>query len=491
MRFTPIAVAVLALAPLSLAQSVETQLKAASQTIEPVMRRAEPLVTEGKVTEANRLVQDTFPEASRTPAQCLLLANVLYKQLPKVSYELHKKAAAGLADYPNAQFEWAMEQHRSGEYAAAAETYRAFLNAKPDAASAWGLLAECLIRTGDTVGAVDAWKSAEKALGNTRSGTRRAPSGITVPRPDLEQFEEFVCEVNGKPDTDAAREILLKSVAAGDCAAAAKLLLLDADWERDWWNKGPRKAYLDHDLPLVKASACASQPAVKAAIAAAECAQTASADSDEDSPKARTPSVESILEKYGFLVDPAHTLPVNGKALSLLLGYALDSDAISKEAAREKFGEAIIALAKRTKDRDAYNAAAHLYLGTSRLADIDRAGWEDTHDPVFAASLLMGLVADKSLKAGSPDLQKAVKEFPENAEIAQINLAAAAEADQPLEPLLVNAIKAEYRHFSTREAFGGLAPPRPRAETLRAYFKVLDQARSDKLPASEKSKPAD
>jgi tetratricopeptide (TPR) repeat protein len=436
--------------------SVEAQMRAATKKVQSAMSHAEGLVDDGRVSEANRIVLDVFPEASRTPAQSLVLANVLFKQQPKVSYELHKSAAAALPEMANAQLEWAMEQHRAREYAGAAATYRAFLKLEPETAPAWGMLAECLIRTDDVQGALDAWKKSEQA----QSGS-------------LEQFETFVCEVNGKPDSDAERERLLGLVAAGDCPAASRLLLMDADWERDWWNRGPKVMYLGHDLAAVKESKCAAERQVKEAVTAAECAVSDAGDDGEalagGTPKER-------LTKAGYLFDDHQTLPENGKALSLMLARAIATGALSDESAREKYGDAVLALAKRTNDRDAFNVAAHLYLGTPRLKEVDRDGWEATHDAKFGASFLWGLFRDKQLTPESKDLAEAVKAFPDDADIAQVALLVGTAAGKPLEPLLVSAIKAEYRHFSTREALAAFA--RPRAQTLRSYFKALDRVKS-------------
>ncbi len=110
----------------------DAKMREAAAKLSPVMKQAEAMLVEGKLTEANALVLNTFPQETRTPAQSLILGNVLYGPDPKLSYELHKAAAAGLPNSPEALFEWAMEQHRAKEYAAAAKTYDAYLKLKPD-----------------------------------------------------------------------------------------------------------------------------------------------------------------------------------------------------------------------------------------------------------------------------------------------------------------------------------------------------------------------
>jgi hypothetical protein len=430
-------------------------MREAGDALSPVMERAEKMLVEGKVDEANDLIVATFPEATRTPVQSLVLGNVLYGQDPARSYKLHKEAAAGMPDAPEALFEWAMEQHRAKEYQAAAKSYEAYLKLRPDHAPAYGLLAECKIRSGDIDGAVKAWERSEKARGGS-----------------LEDFESLICEVNGKPASDRERAALLAKVAKGDLAACESLLLLDSDWRTDWWNSGPATQRLKHDLPIVRGVAN-PDGRVRAAICVAECAL----DSEAEEPKPRP-----ILEKFGLLIDKDATLPENGKALSLLLHYAIEGEVLDRERARAALGGKTVELASKTKDAEAFNAAAYLYIGTPRLAEIDEAAWNATHDVRFAASLLAGRLADGKLGADDPVLTKALQDYPEDAYIAAFALSVAQSANKPIEEPLVRAIKAEYSHLSGSTV--GVAAMRPRANTLRGYFVQLSKLRAEQAKAA-------
>ena len=87
---------------------------------------------DGRVDEANAAILAAFPEKSRTAEQALTLGNILFKQDPKDSYWLHQRAAKELPNKPEVQYEWALEQHRAGEYAAAADSYAKFLQVNAD-----------------------------------------------------------------------------------------------------------------------------------------------------------------------------------------------------------------------------------------------------------------------------------------------------------------------------------------------------------------------
>ncbi len=162
-----------------------------------------------------------------------------------------------------------------------------------------------------------------------------------------------------------------------------------------------------------------------------------------------------------------------------MLSFALHSGELTDKQARQTFGEQVLALAQRTKDPEMYNAAARLYVGTDRLMEIDRAGWDATHDPRFAASLLSSLLAKDQLTIDDPRLAKALKEFPEDAYIAGMAVALAKKDGKPLKPYVVNAIKAEYSKFSSGGLLGAVSSsPWPKAHRLRVYFQMLEKLQS-------------
>jgi tetratricopeptide (TPR) repeat protein len=388
-----------------------------------------------------------FPEKTRTPAQTFLLGNILFEQDAKASYALHKKAAADLPNESQVLFEWAIEQHRAGEYASAAASYAEFIKANPKHAPAMGLAAETLIRTGKTREAVDMWLASEKATEGT-----------------LEDLESLVCDVNSHLFPDRDRAALIAKVKTGDIAAAEQLIALDCRFERDWWNHGPRIKYLEHDLKMLQQTIPNTDPHLEELLCAGECELVNQKEGGD---------VAAVLRKYGFLLDDKSRLPKSSRALSVILGTAFYSHAISKKQAREKWGQTILEQAKASKDPEMFNVAANLFVGTDQLADIDQAGWDATGDVRFAASLMVGLMGKEKLSLEDPLLMKASKQFPEDAEIAGIVLALTAKAGKPVQSALINAIKAEYTHFSLGHV--GVDFPRPRAETLAAYFKMLDK----------------
>ena len=430
----------------SASAGVEQDLSAAAGPVQAVLEGAEPLVADGRVAEVNAKLLAVFPEKTRTPVQALLLGNVLFKQDPVTSYALHKQAAAGLPNEPDAQLEWALEQHRAGEFAGAAESYQKFVNAQPKFGPVLGLLADCLIRTGKTREAVDAWVRSEKGNGS------------------LETLESWVCDVHAQSYPDRDRAVLYTKAKAGDPAAAVKLVAGDCNFQNDWWNIGPKPAYLVKDLELLRRTKFPPTAAdsLREAACAAECGIIVAKEEGD---------AAATLKKANYLLDDKATLPKDGAFLSLMLAAAENAHAITAEQAREKFGPAVLALAKSGKQADVFNVAANLYLHTDQLADIDQQGWDATGDNRFAVSRIVGLLEKDQLKMDDPRLAKAVKQFPDDANLARVVAMLTARAKQPTDAVIVTAIKAEFTHFS----IGGdmLGSGRPSAQMLRSYFAAL------------------
>lgn len=421
-------------------------MQAASEKMGSTMEKAEALAIQGRCEEGNQLILAVFPPDKATPIEQLVLANVLFRQSHADSYALHKRAAAALPDYANAQLEWALEQHRAKEYEGAAKTYAAYSKLNPNYGPAFGLAAECALRQGNTVKAVELWSQSEKASDGT-----------------LEDFESLVCEVNGSIPNDQTRARLLAKVKDGDTAAATDLILLDAAFRTDWWNENPNIERLKNDLAVIKHDVLKPDLNVTAAICIADL--TLAAENGESAP------IAARLKKDGLFLGDKFALPDNGKAASHLLQLIVSEKFLTTKEARDRYSEPMLKLARQHKDPEMYNAAAYLNLGTDQLPEIDLEAWNNTSDQRFAGSYLAGKIGLGKLTLDDPLLVRATKEFPENSLIAGFVLHLAAEKKLPLNEYLVAAIKAEYTKFSTDRP--GVDFPRPSAYVLRMYFAEL------------------
>lgn len=443
MRIAEAALLVALCGPAAIAEDFADEKRAAYSELNMALGNPGPLIIEGRMAELSEKAAAIFPLDTRTGVQALVLGNALFEYDPKAAYALHKEAVTKLPDEPDVQLEWAMEQHRAGEFAGAVESYSKYLKVHPEFALAWGLLAECLLRTGKTAAAVDAWKQSEAA-----------PVGTLV------ELETFVCQVHARRSLLNDRADLITQTKGGDVDAAERLIALDCDYERDWWNRGPREDFLLNDLQLVKASEFENTDRIPEILCAAEAALATESEPEK---------VATILRNRGFLCDEKHTLPTSDRLLSPLIAAAEHSHAVTREQAREYWGRQIWDRATASRDAEVYNVAAHLYLNSSELPEIQRQGWEATSDERFAVARLLQLAKHDQLTLDHADLLRAAQLYPFNGFIAQMRLELAEKEKQPLEPFLVQAILAEYNRFTPR----GLVM-RPNARILRTYFARLE-----------------
>ena len=430
-------------APLG-AEDFDAQLEHASVELQPILDQLQHLVIEGSIEQFEEQLFHRFPQATRTPLQALILGNLLFDIDPKRSYALHREAALALPHESRPMLEWAIEQHRAGEYAGALAGYDAYSRLVPDYAPVLGLSAECIIRIGTPREAALRWQQSEQA----KSGS-------------LDDLESLVCAVHQDPTQHQRRAALLARVRHGEVQAAVDLIGLDSAFEQDWWNHPPERDFLTHDLPLVIGL---PGPRIAAATCLARCMLLQDPSADD---------LRTQLTGTGLLVDPAHTVPADALICSLLLGLAVDHEVMTRDQARSWFYQPLLhqATVSRSRDPELWNIIAFLDEGQQHHDLIEKEGWDATNDPRFANGYLCSQ-PDGAITLESPLLQQALRQFPDDSSILYYAITATA---KPTVALYVQGITAEYHHFSATGLTSSING-RPAARTLQAYFFALLQA---------------
>src|SRR5262245_2554946 len=138
----------------------EYSTEAIDGLLKPALQRAEALAKEGRVSESNQAVLDAVPEEKRRPVHNFALGNILYRTRPELSRDLHRKAVEAVPESAMAQLEYAMEEERAGNCAAAAPAYRKVLAAHPQRQYLHALYADCLVQLGQYKLATEHWLEA-------------------------------------------------------------------------------------------------------------------------------------------------------------------------------------------------------------------------------------------------------------------------------------------------------------------------------------------
>jgi tetratricopeptide (TPR) repeat protein len=437
----------------------KAEMQKAAAKIEAVFPASSAKMDGGDFSGANAMLIAAFPNADESAAQSFMLGNVLFDIDRKQSYAFHKTAARLAPDNSNVFWEWALEQHRAGEYAGALASYQIVSKADPNTAETYALQADCLLRLNRIDDAVAAWRKSEDA-----------PNG------SIEAMEDIVCTVHREPAPHERRAALLaKATQQRDAKAAGDVIALDCEFPRDWWKAPPAKAYLAHDVPAVLAALNlpADDVLSRAIVCAQECVL---AD------QTNAAAIKAILTKHRLLIYADHTIPTHSELLSVILASAARAKAIDDATLRQQIGPKILKLAKAGKDVQHWNNAAF----TSPRGPLDerikleREGWQATGDVRFAAGLLALKQQSGQLKGDDPDLAAARKQFPDSSLVQRLAYEVAAHEKKVTRALLADAARAEFTHFSSF-----LAPAtvvnRPRSDYLRAYL-----AQMLRMPAAEK-----
>ncbi len=419
------------------AEKFEAQVGAWSEKHARDFEKAEKASAEGDVARGNTILLE-LSNKSTDPVGWFVVANMLYKTLPVESYRLHAKFLQANPTLRYAQLEMAMEQHRRGEYAAAAKNYRDSFDGSYEGAQFSALLADCLVHTGDLTGAVKAWQGA------------RHPSNHTG-------IDFAIYEIYGKSSPMSRRGELVAKVKAGDTGALAPLIVLDVNYDTDWWNSSPNTEALDLDLKLV-AKLLDPKSELRRHLEA-----FAAVGRLED---AKPEQARAMFEAAGLVVGPKSTLPADSYFARAAVELALRTKAATPvQIWKQHEAELRRRIAK--PDRHALHTLCALALDAApkAMTDLTRLGWLEWKDIEFAASYFIQRHKDGSLKqADDPELAAVLAAFPENGALQQVRLGLA--GDKRTRDMIVAAIKAEYRELSMglgmRDSY-----------TLKSQFPVL------------------
>jgi tetratricopeptide (TPR) repeat protein len=453
-RIVCFAVALLIAAPLlgAAEPDFDAQMRQAAEELQALGPACEKLMNDGDLAGANAKLLAFFPEGSRTPAQSFLLGNLLFEIDRRQSYALHKAADAAEPGNPLVIWEWALEQHRAGEYAGALASYQTYSKARPRTAVSYALQADCLLRLNRIDEAADAWRQSE-----------REPDG------SIEMMEDMVCAVHREPAPYQRRaELLAKATKDRDAGAAADLIALDCAFPFDWWHDEPHRPYLAHDAPVV--ATALKLPADDVRARAIACAADCGA-ADRDDARA----IGEILKKHRLLTDADRTVPTHPGLLAFIATTAARAKAIDEEPLRKEIAPKVLELARKGHDARVWGLAVVIAPPADKPDEqlkLLRDAWAAAPDPRFAAGVLFLKTQGGQLTGDDRDLTAALKQFPESGLIWRAAYETAAREGKVTRPLLASAARAEFTHFTSFVAPATVVN-RPRSNYLRGYFAQL------------------
>jgi hypothetical protein len=391
------------------------EVAAAGKLYQPVLDANQALLKDGKLAGSTQALFDRVPEDQRTAAQCFVLGNVLFSMESAKSYELHRKAYELAPDESATQFEWAIERHRKREYAEADALY-AKLTAQPGKTDprAHAFRADCLLHLGKLSEAVAEWKAAD--LRNRHTSVEQGFSWIYgKPHPIVERARLL----------DAARAP--KAEKSEQIAALESLILLDLEWETDWWNARPKQEYLACDLPLAAATLGADSPRQRQLALLVEL-----------TPKDDDLGLKRMGPEFKELVGKKHVagadvpLAENSFVAGRLLDMVVTSRAATPAELLDWYGRPLRARVDATPgDAKALEILAALYEKgekSAELAALEELGWKK----FGAVSCAYGILRREgdAITSDDPLLKAALAKFPDDPTLRGVAVGCAAREEK-------------------------------------------------------------
>ena len=401
------------------ASDLAAEAKAWSAQNTATFEQASRLSRAGDVAVANQLLID-LAEKDGGPIAAFVVANTLYGSDPATSYRLHLRAQKAFPAEPWVALEVAMEQHRQGEYAEAMANYRRFLDAGRGSQYS-ALLADCLVRTGQLKAAVQAWDEANHDQNHAA-------------------IDAAICEIYGPLVPGQRRGDLIAQIRAGDFAKLNDLILLDLNFDTDWWNSAVATEELDRDLKFAAKLLGVETARYQQLALYAELARAA-----EKKPE----DIRRALTSAGLILGPEAALPADSKLARAFCELAV-SNRVATAADLWASHQAALHARLAAKDREALHLLCWLASATrnNELVELDRLGWEEWNDPSFAAGYAIDLYREKKLTSADDfQLIAAMAASRDDTRLNQLRVALAGEEAVTPE-MLASAIKAEYHKLS-------------------------------------------
>ena len=401
-----------------------------------LLEQAAKLSTEGYPGDGNQILL-TLAEEDGGPVAAFVVGNALYGSEPAASYRLHLRAQQALPDEPAVALGAALEQHRRGEYAAAIANYRRVLDTGTLVHFS-ALLADCLVRTGQLKAAVAAWNRAD-------------------PVKHHPEIEYAICAIYGPLLPTQRRGELIAQIEKGDLTKLTNLILLDLNFDPDWWNAKLYAEGLDADLKRAAELLGRKDARYQALSVYAKLARAA---------EKKASDIQKALKDANLVVGPGAELPADSQVARALCELAVNAH-LTTPAELWAAYETPLRTRVENQDRDALHLLCWLAAANRNpvLTDLDRQGWEDWNDPAFASSYMVDLFREKKLTSPrDSQLLAAMAIAPDNATLCNLRIALAGEDVR--NDLIVDAIKAEFRKLSFGESRRDIA-------TLNNLFEVL------------------
>lgn len=369
-----------------------------------------------------------------------VLGCVLYKIDPKISFQLQKKAYELNSKNTRIILEFALELHRIEAYREASELYEIYLKEHPAEYGYYALLSECYFNLNETKKGIEKWKMANH------------PKNHIV-------IEKCIYFVHGNYSQFRRRNDLRKRIQLKDDKAAAELIFLDLNWEKDWWNTEQKEFFCKEDLNLIETNFGEKSKLSKLLKSYSTIKKiTITTYSQED--------IKEHLSDRRIVLNNGE-IPDYGIISSDLLRICLNYNLLDAGEFLKKNEKLLEYKADSLHDIELLNIVAFLQAEVNNKVskEIDKKGWEQFQNENFACSYFIG--KGKEIKSTDPELAKALIDFPKSASLLFMQVNAKRNEGKDYKDDLLVLIK---REFKTIQSAGSRS-----SYNLKSFILTFDE----------------
>lgn len=390
-------------------------------------------------TSLDTCIEELVSKAT-TSYQKYIVGNILYPIDKEVSFSLHQDAYNSNPYELGFVLEYAMQLHRRGDYEEAIPHYLTFSEAYPNDYRVNVWLSDCYIHTNAFAKAIFHWKKTDHSNNHT---------GIDF----------AIHTIYGSTDQLKKRNRLRTEVQDGTIKSAYELILLDYNWEENWWNTSSQKNFIEEDIALITASFKEKETVIEGMELFLSYNKILKKNPESEEYKEVVKQAISFIEQKPSQDD----IPAFSK---LLYGLVREQHLDAKELFENR-GEELLALATKYNNSSLLEIYANLEIQVTGKVrpEIDKKGWQEFQLENFAISYFMGLAESNTYD--NPDLKQALQDFPDSSVLQWVKLNCAKIEGKDIKEDLVTLIQLEFKTLqSDRTRY---------SNALNSYFYYLEE----------------
>lgn len=385
-----------------------------------VAKEANKLARDGKLEEAHKLYINAIPESQWKAEHYFFLGSVFFDMKPDLALTFQKHVYKMKPDHPNVIMELGMNLMRQKDYKNAINIFKKYLKLNPNSPDANVYAAESSLYINRFKDAFQYWQNAVHSRNH-------------------QKIDYAVFYVHGGLNVLQRHADFQTAIEKGDTSKIRDLLLLDLEWDPNWWSKKSMPAFFERDFEKYKSKM--NNEFAEDISALAKVVTDKSMDRS---------AIKEFLGEKKIMLGEDGRLPKDSLVALKLSQVIVQSRALRARELRDKFEEELMTRARSRKDPDALQMLIFVNLGDKeKTSEFYKMGWDLYKDSKMAGKYLESLEEDGKLDAGSQFLSVALRQFPLDAYIHSLNVKLQEDRGRIKTLDIAKAIAAEFRTLSS------------------------------------------